>query len=53
MSSNTGSPVTAEALSAAASASVSPAPTPKKSNKCYLEGCGDRVVKIVGDCRYW
>ncbi|KAH6572865.1 hypothetical protein BASA62_003200 [Batrachochytrium salamandrivorans] len=29
-----------------------PAPLAKKSNKCNLDGCNDRVVKIVGDCRY-
>ncbi len=28
-------------------------PTPKKpSNKCQMEGCHDRCVKIIGDCRY-
>lgn len=24
----------------------------KKSNKCHIEKCLDRVAKIVGDCRY-
>jgi predicted nucleic acid binding AN1-type Zn finger protein len=24
----------------------------KKSNKCKLQGCKDRPVKIIGDCRY-
>lgn len=24
----------------------------KKSNKCHIEQCLDRVAKIVGDCRY-
>lgn len=34
---------------------TSPAsPLPRKStkNKCKLENCNNRVVKIVGDCRY-
>lgn len=24
----------------------------KKSNKCFIDQCLDRVAKIVGDCRY-
>lgn len=26
--------------------------TAKKSNKCHIDQCLDRVAKIVGDCRY-
>ncbi|KAH6564748.1 hypothetical protein BASA60_010193 [Batrachochytrium salamandrivorans] len=49
--------VTAASLFEATSAATTttpalPAPLAKKSNKCNLDGCNDRVVKIVGDCRY-
>lgn len=27
-------------------------PIAKKSNKCFIDQCLDRVAKIVGDCRY-
>lgn len=30
----------------------SPAQPQKKSNKCFIDHCLDRVAKIVGDCRY-
>ncbi|TPX37600.1 hypothetical protein SmJEL517_g00751 [Synchytrium microbalum] len=26
--------------------------TPSKKNKCAVEGCIERPVKIIGDCRY-
>ncbi|KAI8919134.1 ubiquitin-related domain-containing protein [Powellomyces hirtus] len=29
-----------------------PPPSAKKSNRCKLTGCTDKVVKIVGQCRY-
>ena len=27
----------------------------KKNNapRCHLEGCTDRAVKTIGDCRHW
>ncbi|KAI8070645.1 ubiquitin-related domain-containing protein [Gilbertella persicaria] len=27
-------------------------PTKKKSNRCSFTSCSDKVVKIIGDCRY-
>ncbi|KAI8919630.1 hypothetical protein BC831DRAFT_480952 [Entophlyctis helioformis] len=32
-------------------AASSPAPS-KKSNTCQFGSCSDKIVKIVGDCRY-
>lgn len=30
-----------------------PPPVPvKKNNVCHHDGCSDRIVKIIGDCRY-
>ncbi|TPX47312.1 hypothetical protein SeLEV6574_g02738 [Synchytrium endobioticum] len=36
-----------------ASSTTTTTTTPtRKSNKCSVEGCTDRPVKIIGDCRY-
>jgi predicted nucleic acid binding AN1-type Zn finger protein len=45
-----------ESISTATTSTSSTPNTPivhhKKSNRCHLEGCNSRVVKIVGHCRY-
>ena len=33
--------------------SMTPTKSIKKPNTCALEGCNERAVKIIGDCRYW
>jgi ubiquitin C len=43
-----------QAPSSSSSSVVSPPPSPapaKKSNRCALSGCSDKVAKIVGQCR--